>query len=78
MAVERTEFKCKKETMFLQENRQRLVKSIADQIYNTIISRPACQKGKSKPRYVLVYLIDYDENIMVACYKIKQFHLNLM
>ena len=49
MAVDKAEFKCEKETMFLQENRQRLVKSIADQIYNTIISRPPCHKGKFKP-----------------------------
>ena len=35
------------EELFLQENRQRLVNSIADQIYNTIISKTtANQTGK--------------------------------
>ena len=48
MENKNNEFKFEKETMFLQENRQRLVKSIADQIYNTILSRTASQKGKSK------------------------------
>ena len=35
------------EALFLQENRQRLVNSIADQIYNTIISKTtSSQTGK--------------------------------
>ena len=34
------------DTMFLQENRQRLVNSIADQIYNTIISKSSGNAGK--------------------------------
>ena len=39
-------FSTKQDTMFLQENRQRLVNSIADQIYNTIVSKSASNAGK--------------------------------
>lgn len=39
-------FATKQDTMFLQENRQRLVNSIADQIYNTIVSKSAGNAGK--------------------------------
>ena len=35
------------DSTFLQENRQKLVQSIADQIYNTIVSKSANdEKGK--------------------------------
>ena len=40
-------FSTKQDTRFLQENRQRLVNSIADQIYNTIVSKSAGNAGKS-------------------------------
>ena len=39
-------FSTKQDTRFLQENRQRLVNSIADQIYNTIVSKSAGNAGK--------------------------------
>ena len=47
MAVKKAEFSCEQDSVFLQENRQRLVKSIADQIYNTIVTKSSCETGKS-------------------------------
>ena len=46
MAVKKAEFTYEEDPVFLQENRQRLVKSIADQIYNTIVSKSTCETGK--------------------------------
>ena len=40
------------DSAFLQENRQKLVQSIADQIYNTIVSKSANDdKGKDYYQY---------------------------
>ena len=46
MAYHNDNFSTTQDTRFLQENRQRLVNSIADQIYNTIVSKSAGNAGK--------------------------------
>ena len=55
MAIEKAKYPSEQDTMFLEENRQRLVKSIADQIYNTIVSKSASQKGKYKKTFFNAY-----------------------
>ena len=46
MDYRNSDFSTNQDTMFLQENRERLVKSIADQIYSTIISKSSGKEGR--------------------------------
>ena len=54
MSIKTSDISQDHDSAFLQENRQKLVQSIADQIYNTIVSKSANdEKGK-----VLCIVID--------------------
>ena len=46
MECQSSDFSSNKDGILLQENRQRLVNSIAEQIYNTIVSKSAGNAGK--------------------------------